>query len=318
MNKEATLSGQGLRPGLSRGEGKDIRIIGVPSDVGQSRRGVDMGPSAIRYAGLQERLERLGHRVQDLGNVEVPTPEMHTVIHPKLKYLQEVLRMCEGIREAVETTASQGFIPVILGGDHSISIGTLAAMAKVQPDLGVIWFDAHGDMNTDETTPSGNIHGMPLAASLGFGHPDLVSFAGFAPKLQPERVALVCARSIDTGEARIIREAGIRVFTMAEIDRRGMGPVMEDAIEIAGRGGGGIHLSLDLDALDPMFAPGVGTPVNGGVTYREGHLAMELLAASGQVVSVDVVEVNPILDEHNRTGRMAAELLESLFGKTVL
>ncbi|MBX5435819.1 MAG: arginase [Alicyclobacillaceae bacterium] len=296
---------------------KELRIIGAPSDVGQSRRGVDMGPSAIRYAGLQERLERLGYSVQDLGNVEVPTPEMHTVTHPKLKYLHEVVRMCEGICAVVERTLAQGHVPVILGGDHSISIGTVAGVAKVKPDVGVIWFDAHGDMNTDETTPSGNIHGMPLAASLGYGHPDLVRFAGFAPKLQASRVALVCVRSIDPDEARIVRQSGIHVFTMAEIDRRGMGLVMEDAIRIAGAGGG-IHLSLDLDALDPMFAPGVGTPVNGGVTYREGHLAMELLSASGLLTSVDVVEVNPILDEHNRTGRMAVELLESLFGKTVL
>jgi arginase len=295
-----------------------LQIIGAPSDLGQGRRGVDMGPSAIRYAGLKEKLEQLGYEVTDRGNIPVPTPETHRVKDERLKYLPEVLRVCQALYEEVAQVLGAGDVPVILGGDHSISIGSVAGIASVHKDIGVIWFDAHGDMNTAETTPSGNIHGMPLAASLGLGHPDLTGLAGFAPKLQAKRVVLVGARSIDPAEADLIRQSGIKVYTMAEIDRVGIAAVMEEAIHIAGDGSDGIHLSLDLDALDPMFAPGVGTPVNGGVTYREGHLAMEMLAASKKLVSVDVVEVNPILDRENQTGRMAVELVESLFGKTVM
>ncbi|MDQ0190444.1 arginase [Alicyclobacillus cycloheptanicus] len=297
---------------------KELRIIGVPSDLGQGRRGVDMGPSAIRYAGLEERLKDLGYRVQDLGNVEVPTPEMHRVTNEKLKYLNEVRKVCESLYEQVRQVMEAGHVPIILGGDHSISIGSVAGVAAGQRSFGVIWFDAHGDMNTEETTPSGNIHGMPLAVNVGYGHPDLLNIGGFTPKVKPENVVLVGIRSIDRDEAALIRQAGIKAYTMAEIDQLGMAAVMKEAIQIAGSGTDGIHLSLDLDALDPMFAPGVGTPVNGGVTYREGHLAMELLAASGKVISVDVVEVNPILDEKNRTAQMAVELVQSLFGKTVM
>lgn len=297
---------------------REIGIIGVPSDFGQERRGVDMGPSAIRYAGLQEKLERLGYHVTDAGNVSVPTPETRRAGDGRLKYFEEVKAVCHALHEAVQDMVKHARIPIILGGDHSISIGSLAGIASVKPTFGVIWFDAHGDMNTPDTTPSGNIHGMPLAVSLGMGHPDLVQLGGFAPKLQAKNVVLVGARSIDPDESRLLRASGIKVYTMAEIDRTGMGRVMEEAIAIAGDGTDAIHLSLDLDALDPMFAPGVGTPVNGGVNYREGHLAMELLAASGKLLSVDVVEVNPILDLQNRTASMAVELLESLFGKTVL
>lgn len=296
----------------------ELRIIGAPSDLGQGRRGVDMGPSAIRYAGLKTQLEQLGHRVEDLGNIDVPMPEMHRVTNEKLKYLEEVKKVSQALHEKVSTVIKQGHVPIVLGGDHSISIGSLAGIASVNANFGVIWFDAHGDMNTDETTPSGNIHGMPLAVSLGLGHPDLVNLGGFAPKVNPKNVVLVGARSIDADEIRLIRESGMKVYSMADIDRAGMAAVMEEAIRIASDGTTGIHLSLDLDALDPMFAPGVGTPVNGGVTYREGHLAMELLAASKKLISVDVVEVNPILDHQNRTASMAVELVESLFGKTVI
>lgn len=296
----------------------ELRIIGAPSDLGQGRRGVDMGPSAIRYAGLKTQLEQLGHNVQDLGNIHVPMLEMHSVTNEKLKYLAEVKQFCQALHDQVGAVVKQGHIPIVLGGDHSISIGSIAGIASANSDFGVIWFDAHGDMNTDETTPSGNIHGMPLAVCLGLGHSDLVNLGGFAPKVNAQNVVLVGARSIDAEELRLIRQSGIKVYTMAEIDRRGMGAVMEEAIRIASAGKSGIHLSLDLDALDPMFAPGVGTPVNGGVTYREGHLAMELLAASKQIISVDVVEVNPVLDHQNRTGFMAVELVESLFGKTVI
>ncbi|WP_026961556.1 arginase [Alicyclobacillus herbarius] len=297
---------------------KEIHIIGVPSDYGQGRRGVDMGPSAIRYAGLKEKLERLGYAVQDLGDVPVPTPETRHIEHEKLKYLTEVISVCEALADEVREVVAAGHTPVVLGGDHSIAIGSLAGLAAAKKDFGLIWFDAHGDMNTHETTPSGNIHGMPLAASLGIGHESLTGIGGISPKVKADKVVLVGARSIDADEADLIRQSGIHVFTMAEIDRMGMDAVMQKAIEIAGSGTDGIHLSLDLDGLDPMFAPGVGTPVNGGVTYREGHLAMELLAASGKLLSVDVVEVNPILDHRNQTGRMAVELVESLFGKRVL
>jgi arginase len=297
---------------------KKLRIIGAPSDLGQGRRGVDMGPSAIRYAGLNEKLTSLGYQVEDLGNVMVPTPEMHTVKQENLKYLEEVKLVCHSLKDIVEEVMKKGELPIILGGDHSVSIGSLAGIASVVPSFGVIWFDAHGDMNTDETTPSGNIHGMPLAVSVGIGHKDLVQLGGFSPKVKPENVVLVGIRSIDEDEAALIRKTGIKCYTMAEIDRRGMAVVMEEAIQIASEGTTGIHLSLDLDALDPTFAPGVGTPVNGGVTYREGHLAMEILYTSQKLISVDVVEVNPILDSHNQTGNMAVELVESLFGKTVM
>lgn len=307
---------------MGKQEGKykmaKLRIIGAPSDFGQGRRGVDMGPSAIRYAGLSEKLARLGHDVEDLGNIVVPTPEMHTVKDEKLKYFDEVKAVCENLYREVSRVMEEDAIPIILGGDHSISIGSLAGIAASRRPFGVIWFDAHGDMNTPETTPSGNIHGMPLAVNLGLGHPELIHLGGFAPKVKPENVVLVGIRSIDEDEAKLIRQTGIRAYTMAEIDRMGMAAVMEEAIRIASNQTEGIHLSLDLDSLDPTFAPGVGTPVNGGVTYREGHLAMEILADSGKIRSVDVVEVNPILDIHNQTGNMAVELVESLFGKTVM
>jgi arginase len=298
---------------------KELRIIGVPSDLGQGRRGVDMGPSAIRYAGLSGTLERLGYQVQDLGNINVPTPEMkeHNQ-NTKLRYLHEVMEVAKNLANVVSTVVAEGHVPIILGGDHSIAIGSLAGMAKSSTNYGVIWFDAHGDMNTADTTPSGNIHGMPLAISLGYGHEDLVNLCGQKQKVKPENVVLVGIRSIDKEEARLIEKTGVRCITMPEIDRRGMADVMTEAIQIATNGTDGIHLSLDLDALDPMFAPGVGTPVNGGFTYREGHLAMEMLAASNALVSVDVVEVNPILDERNQTAVMAVELVESLFGKTIL
>lgn len=298
---------------------KELRIIGVPSDLGQGRRGVDMGPSAIRYANLSAKLESLGYQVKDLGNINVPTPEMQDKGEDtRLKYLREVTEVSTNLCNIVSNVVREGHLPIILGGDHSIAIGSLAGMAQSSQNYGVIWFDAHGDMNTAETTPSGNIHGMPLAVSLGFGHEDLVRIGGIEQKVKPENVVLVGIRSIDATEAKLINETGIKCYTMAEIDIKGMAVVMAEAIEIASNGTDGIHLSLDLDSLDPMFAPGVGTPVNGGVTYREGHLAMEMLANSGKVVSVDVVEVNPILDKQNQTALMAVELVESLFGKTVI
>ncbi len=299
-------------------EKRALRIIGVPLDLGQGRRGVDMGPSAIRYAGLAAKLEELGYDVEDLGNIDVPQPETRDRGHSRMKYLAQVRRLCDELRVMVRDVVRADALPIVLGGDHSLAIGSVAGVAEAAGRIGCIWFDAHGDMNTPETTPSGNIHGMPLAVSLGLGHPDLTGLGGLQPKLPAENVVLVGARSIDREERALIRESGMHVFTMADIDEQGVSRVMRKAIEIASKGTQGVHLSVDLDALDPMYAPGVGTPINGGFTYRESHLAMELLAGAGCVRSADFVEVNPILDAKNQTGRMAVELAASLLGQTVL
>jgi arginase len=287
-------------------------------DLGAGRRGVDMGPSAIRYALLKEKLMRLGFEVEDIGNLHVPSPETYQVRDPKLKYLREIAEVCETLARTVSETVERGRFPLVLGGDHSIAIGTIAGVAKHRRQMGIIWFDAHGDLNTAETTPSGNIHGMPLAVSLGYGHPDLVNCLGFAPKVRPENVVIIGARELDDGERKLIRELGIRVFSMHDIDRVGMGAVMEEALAIVTRGTDGVHLSLDLDGLDPKDAPGVGTPVEGGLTYRESHLAMEMLAEAGVLTSAEFVEVNPILDHGNRTAKVAVALIESAFGKQVV
>ena len=297
---------------------KTISVIGVPMDLGQGRRGVDMGASAIRYAGLKERIEQLGYTVKDQGNIHVPTAETHTINNQKLKYLPEVVQVSEDLAAKVAEVVKQGDFPIILGGDHSIAIGSLAGVSQHYKNLGVIWFDAHGDFNTEDTTPSGNIHGMPLAVSVGIGNQQLVNVAGFTPKVKPEHIVIVGARSIDSDERRLLKENNVTVYTMHEIDKMGIGKVMEEAIRIAGTGTDGIHLSLDLDSIDPDMCPGVGTPVLGGVTYREGHLAMEMLYQSGRVVSCDLVEVNPILDEGNRTARTAVALACSLLGESVM
>jgi len=297
---------------------KSVSIIGVPMDLGQGRRGVDMGPSAIRYANLQDRLQTLGYTVKDRGNISVPTAESHEVHLEKLKYLPEVTAVSEDLAAEVKDVLEEGHFPIILGGDHSIAIGSLAGVTQQFKSLGVIWFDAHGDFNTEDTTPSGNIHGMPLAVSLGIGNEKLVNIAGYAPKVKPENVVIVGARSIDPDERRLLRDYKVTVFDMHQIDRNGIAKVMEEAIRIAGEGTDGIHLSLDLDAIDPDMCPGVGTPVLGGVTYREGHLAMEMLYQSGKVVSCDLVEVNPILDEGNITARTAVDLVCSLLGESIM
>ena len=297
---------------------KTISVIGVPMDLGQGRRGVDMGPYSIRYAGLKERIERLGYNVHDQGNIHVPQAESHRIQDEKLKYLPEVTRVAEDLASKVADVVGQGHFPVILGGDHSIAIGSIAGITQSFKKLGVIWFDAHADFNTEGTTPSGNIHGMPLACCLGVGNEKLVNIAGFAPKILPENVVIVGARSVDREERVLLKQHGIKVFDMHEVDKLGIAKVMEEAIRIAGVGTDGIHLSLDLDSIDPDMAPGVGTPVLGGITYREGHFAMELLYQSGKVISCDVVEVNPILDEHNKTARTAVDLVCSLLGEAVM
>ncbi|WP_126424829.1 arginase [Brevibacillus marinus] len=296
---------------------KQISMIGVPLDLGADRRGVDMGPSAIRYAGVVERLERMGYSVKDLGDLSVPRPVgfSETENH---KYLDEVVETNTQLADTVARVMEGGRFPLVLGGDHSIAIGTIAGVAKSVQNLGVIWFDAHGDLNTGETSPSGNIHGMPLAASLGFGHERLVQIAGYAPKVKPENVVIIGARDLDSGERALIKKLGIKVYTMHEIDRLGMTRVMEEAIDHVSRGTDGVHLSLDLDGLDPHDAPGVGTPVIGGISYREGHLAMEMLAEADILISAEFVEVNPILDRQNMTARVAVALMSSAFGDKLL
>jgi arginase len=295
-----------------------IQVIGMPMDLGQGRRGVDMGPSAIRYAQLQTLLTDLGLLVEDKGNIEVPSPEAVEIGDHHLKYLTEVVAANEKLATVVSTAVEQHRFPLVLGGDHSMAIGTVAGIAKHYQRLGLIWFDAHGDLNTAETSPSGNIHGMPLAVSLGYGHSQLVNVADYAPKVKPEDVVLIGIRELDKGEQRIAREIGLKVFTMHDMDRLGMARVIEEALAIVCKHTDGVHLSFDLDSLDPKDAPGVGTPVPGGVTYREAHLALEMMAESQRITSAEFVEVNPILDHANQTAKVAVALIGSLLGKRIL
>lgn len=295
---------------------KKISIIGVPMDLGQMRRGVDMGPSAIRYAGIVNRLEDLQYDIEDLGDIEIGSPSRkHTESETNLKNLKEVSEANQQLAKKVDNVVESGRFPLVFGGDHSISIGSLAGISKHYNNLGVIWYDAHGDLNTADTSPSGNIHGMPLAASIGLGHKTLTDIGGYGPKLKPENIVIIGARSLDQGEKELIRENGIKVYTMHEIDRLGMTKVMEETIEYLKSKTDGVHLSLDLDGLDPTDAPGVGTPVIGGISYRESHLAMEMLAESNIITSAEFVEVNPILDEKNKTASVAVALMGSLFGE---
>jgi arginase len=302
--------------------GRKIRVIGVPLDLGQSRRGVDMGPSAVRVAGLEARLEALGHVVEDGGNVAVAIPEQKKEGHANAKYLKEITATCTKLAELVLKTLEAGMVPVCLGGDHSMGAGTVAGVAEFHrrqnQKVGLIWIDAHTDLNTPDSSPSGNVHGMPLAAIMGLGPPELANIFNFAPKVQPQNCVLVGVRDIDAVEKENVRRAGIGVFTMRDIDERGMRTVMEEALRMAGRGTAGYHISLDMDWIDPEDAPGVGTPVRGGATYREAHLAMEIIADHGRMVSFEIVEVNPVIDEHNRTADLAVELALSAFGKKIL
>ena len=301
---------------------EDIHLIGVPLDLGAGRRGVDMGPSAVRIAGVRERLERLGYRVTDTGDVPVPIPESADPGDPRAHYLPQIAQVTTDLADRVTAAMEAGAVPLVLGGDHSLSIGSIAGAARwareQDADLGLLWFDAHADMNTNETTPSGNIHGMPLAASLGYGDPALTDICGFSPKVRWDRTVLIGARDVDRGERALIREAGIRTFTMREIDEDGIVPVLEEALAIVGEGTAGFLVSWDMDFVDPNFAPGVGTAVKGGVDYREGHLALEIVSDTDGMIAMDLVETNPILDERNRTGRLGMELILSAFGKTIL
>jgi arginase len=266
-----------------------ISVIGLPMDLGQARRGVDMGPSAIRCAEIIERLEKLNIEVEDLGDIIVGRPENADEPGTNLKNLHLVAKGNTQLATRVDEIIEKGSFPLVLGGDHSIAIGTLAGVAKHYKNLGVIWYDAHGDLNTEDTSQSGNIHGMPLAVSIGIGHPDLINIHGFAPKVKPENIVIIGARSLDEGEKELIREKGIKVFTMHEIDRLGMTRVMEECMDYLRERTDGVHLSLDLDGVDPADAPGVGTPVIGGISYRESHLAMEMLAESNLITSAEFV-----------------------------
>lgn len=297
----------------------EITIIGAPMDLGADRRGVDMGPSAIRYADLNEKLRKQGHAVRDLGNIHIAERALHTAGNPHLKYLDAIVAAARELAERTETAVRSGAVPLVLGGDHSIALGSIGGVTNAMGgDVGVIWFDAHADFNTAETTPSGNIHGMILGALAGFGDDALVHATGQGPRLNPARVAIVGARDLDQGECELLRKAGVLVLTMADIDRRGMYDVTEEAIARVSEGTRGLHVSFDMDVVDPSEAPGVGTPVHGGITYREAHLAMELVAASGKLTSMDLVEVNPILDQANRTAQLATELALSATGKRII
>ena len=301
---------------------RSIEIIGVPVDLGAGRRGVDMGPSAIRIADLEPRLEQLGHKVQDSGDLDVMIPETQKVGEGKLKYKAPILAACVDLEKAVGTSLEKNRLPLVLGGDHSIAIGSVAGstnfFARQGESLGLIWFDAHGDANTPETTPSGNIHGMALAVSLGLGDSDLVNLGGRAPKVLARNTVLIGIRDLDAGERDTLRKSGVTVYTMRDLDERGMRDVVDEAIRIASDNTAGIHLSFDLDVVDPEDAPGTGTPVWGGITYREAHLAMEMMSDRAQIVAIDLVEVNPVLDTQNMTGILAAELAQSVLGKRII
>ena len=299
-----------------------IRILGVPMDLGASRRGVDMGPSALRVAGLQHRLKQLGHQVEDIGNIAVKQAEEQHYGDKRAKYLHEIAETCKGLAENVERCLEEGMLPIVLGGDHSIAAGTMAGVAghfrKQEKRVGFVWLDAHGDMNTPDTSPSGNIHGMPLAAVIGYGAPELTELGGFKPKVEPRNVSLVGIRDLDSKEKRLVKESGVHVFTMRDVDERGMREVMAEALRFAADDTSGIAVSLDMDFVDPSDAPGVGTPVRGGVTYREAHLALEMIADSRAMVSFELVEINPVIDLHNKAATLGVELVCSALGKKIL
>jgi arginase len=299
-----------------------VTLIGVPLDLGAGRRGVDMGPSAFRVADIDRKVAELGFAVEDAGDLDVQIQETRSPGDPRLKYLKEIKETCEVLRDKVGETLSACRMPVVLGGDHSVAMGTIAGLARHyrqrKEKIGLIWFDAHADSNTAETSPTGNIHGMPLAVALGLGAPGLVNLAGACPMVDGSRSAAIGLRDVDGPERANVRASGLGAFTMRDIDERGMRAVMEEAIKRASNGTAGIHVSFDLDAMDPDYAPGVGTPSPGGLSFREAHLAMEMLADTKKVVSVELVEANPILDERNVTAKLGVELLCSLLGKKIL
>jgi arginase len=322
MNEALIEQQPQINTNVKPGAGRRVSLLGVPLGFGASMAGVDIGPAALRVARLNQRIAQLGYEVRDLGDMRIARPQTLAEPQEKLKYLREVTTACEDLSVEVQTILSGGELPLVLGGDHSIAIGSISGASAFYRErsqaLGLIWFDAHADMNTPETTPSGNIHGMPLAALLGYGAPELTHVAGFAPKLDPRYCAHVGARDVDQGERELIRKLGIRFFTMREIDERGMSACMDEAIAIASQAPAGYCVTLDVDALDPGDAPGSGTLVRGGLSYRESHLAMEKIAEAGGMRMLEVVEINTALDVNNRTAELGVELILSALGKTIL
>jgi len=291
-------------------------------DLGADRRGVDMGPSALRYADLNERLQALGHEVEDLGDLDVIIPETRHFGDPSAKYLKEIADACAQLASLVLRIREEERTPLVLGGDHSIAVGTISGVTESfrrrGKKIGLLWFDAHADFNTPEISPSGNVHGMPMAAVMGYGPVELTHIFGFSPKLSPEHAVQIGIREVDPEERELVKKSGIRVFTMKEIDRRGIGAVMDEAISIVTRATDGFAVTLDADFLDPYESPGVATPVRGGADYREAHLAMEMIADTKKMVSFEITEINPILDVQNKTAQFGMELILSAFGKQIL
>jgi arginase len=302
--------------------GSKIAIIGAPMDLGSGRRGVDMGPSALRVANLNQRLASLGYKVEDLGNIPVVQAESVAEGATSARYLHEIAATCKRLAGLVETSVEAGKFPIVLGGDHSVAIGTISGLSheyrKQGKKIGVVWIDAHADMNTPETSPSGNIHGMPLACCVGMGPDELTQIYDYAPKVDPHNVAVIGLRSVDADERRNVQRAGVHAYTMRDIDERGLRAIMQEALEVANDGTDGFHLSFDMDSVEPHEAPGVGTPVKGGMTYREAHLAMENICDCDRLLGLEVVEVNPVIDEANRTAILAVELVMSALGKRIL
>lgn len=301
---------------------KTVRLVGVPMDLGAGRRGVDMGPSAIRIAGVSQGLRQLGLRVEDDGDVGVPAPETRDPGTASARYLEPIYHVCNRLRLRVRRALELGDVPVVLGGDHSIAIGTVSGVSEFfrerDQKVGLIWVDAHGDMNTPESSPTGNIHGMPLATLLGMGHPRLVEMGGFAPKVDRKNVCLIGIRDIDEIERQNIRQSGIHAYTMRDVDERGMRAIMQEAIGFASDGTAGFHVSFDLDGMDPRDVPGTGTPVKGGISWREANLLMEMVSDTGRMTSLEVTELNPILDVKNQSGEVAVDVILSAFGKRIL
>lgn len=295
-----------------------LSMIGVAIDLGAGTPGVSLGPAAIRYAGIHERMTNIGYDVQDEGDIVAIKQEVSTSANTHLKNLDEVARVNSLLCERVDSVMKAGRFPLVLGGDHSIAIGTIAGVLQHVEKLGIIWFDAHGDINTEETSPSGNIHGMPVAVSLGHGHDLLTKIGGADKKISSENIVFIGCRDLDAGERKMLKEFGIKVFTMHEVDRLGMTEVMNQAIEIASNGTDGIHVSFDMDSMDPVYAEGTGTRVPGGLTYRESHLALEMISETEKVVSAEFVEVNPIIDNKNQTAKTAVALIGSLMGEWLI
>ena len=300
-----------------------IQIVGVPIDLGAGRRGTDMGPSALRLTGLVQRIAALHHNVRDLGSIDVAIPESCDEGDPRQRFLEPIAAVCDQVAARTRAVIEAGGIPLVLGGDHSLAMGSIAGTASAAAaagcgPVGVIWVDAHADMNTPETSPSGNVHGMPLAALLGKGPDRLTQISGAAPALRPEHTVLFGIRDLDRREKEIVRASGVRAITMADIDRYGIGAKAEEAVRTAGEGTAGIYVSLDMDGVDPQIAPGVGTPVRGGLSYRESHLLMELIAETARLIGMDVVEINPALDQRNATAAFGADLVLSALGQRIL